>query len=120
MAWDDVFNINPEFTFDVTNKYGVVTSNYESARIHRRAIYPDVLRVFKLQWNNADKTTKDNIVTFFNDTQGGCLPLKWTPPNEAVQIRVKFVSDSLKWNMETGVLFKISFMFEELFKGNLY
>lgn len=120
MAWDDTFNIDPEFVYDVTNGYKVLTSELPSARLHRRAIFTDVLRKFKLQWDNATEVTRNAIRTFFQDTQGGCLPLKWTPPNESSWVRVRFISDSLKWERHTGVLYKVSFVFMELFKGNVY
>ena len=120
MAWDDTFNVNPEFVFASANNYGVLQTQADSGLVQRRAVYTDVLRVFTLQWENATKAMKDAILQFFKDTLGGCLPLKWVPPNEVNWIRVKFVEDSLKWTRKTGVQYSLSFQFKELFKGNLY
>lgn len=117
---DQVFNIAPQFVFEVTDQYGTISTKFEHGIIQRRAIFTEKNRFFSLQWNTIIIGTRDLIRTFFINAQGGNLDLKWTPPNESSQIRVKFVEDSFEWSRVTGINYNISFVFREVFRGNFF
>ena len=117
---DQVFNINPQFTFEVTDKYGSLSTQYEGGPIQRRSIYTEVNRFFKLQWNNIKIDTRDSIKVFFENALGATLDLRWTPPNEASEIRVKFVEDEFEWSRITGIKYNVSFVFREVFRGDFF
>lgn len=114
---DQVFNVNPQFVFRVGDGYGTLFTTFDMGPIHRRAIRIDKSRRFRLIWNNICFDDRDSIRTFHKEALGSVLDLKWTPPNEASQIRVKFVDDVLRWTRHSAKVYRLSFEFDEIYKG---
>lgn len=75
---------NPQFVFDVTDRYSTIVDPFERGHRATRARQDRQFRMWQLRWVHTDQANLDYIRAFIEFHLGGAIAFDWALPTPAV------------------------------------
>ncbi len=107
----------PEFPFSILKRYDVIVDKFTTGSVFRRQVRgKKSRRGYRLTYKNIRVTDINDIQTEFNLARGANQVFTFTPPDVASAVSVRFIKDSITFNMITSQQYSTVFeLIEELF-----
>lgn len=91
----NVFLEQPSYTYVEEITHPVEKIEYESGK-ETRLLRGISQRTFNLNYDKVTTTTKNTLLTFFENQSGGFLSFLWTNPNDNITYEVYFLEDTFQ------------------------
>jgi len=97
--------------------WDVLTTDDPWAPRQRRLRQPDRLRRWRLTWELATATEKDQLVSEFEAALGAAGTFSMTPADVGSPVTVRFTTDTLDWTLVEPTRYRVQIEVEEILFG---
>jgi len=106
-----------EFPHEEERVWDVLMTDDPWAPRQRRLRQPDRLRRWRLTWNVLSATEKGQLVTEFRTALGSAGTFSMTPADVGAAVTVRFVADTLRWDLVEPGRYQAQTEVEEVLHG---
>lgn len=114
-ASESTYPLVPDFPFRVVERFETSQSEMHSRHVVTHPRLSSTRRAFTIIHRNISRTTLDSILAFFDARDGAKAAFTFAVPNEAENVKVHLVNDSLQYAKSAPDIYSITFVFEELY-----